>query len=87
MTDPDDDALLQRDLDILRRGGEDAIELYLDMARRFYVIGGAEYLDGWIDIASPALPDAERRHVLSHLFRAAFATEALTTSITRRCNS
>lgn len=64
---------LVHDLEVLRHGGDEAVELFLEMGRKFLHEGGIDYLESWIGVASPALPEATRHVVMSALLRALFS--------------
>jgi hypothetical protein len=54
-------------LKLLRHGGEDAVRFFLTMARRCYRKGGHRFLENWIEVAVPALPESDRNAVLAGL--------------------
>ena len=70
MTMSEDELL--RTLALLRHGGEEAIVLFVKVARRMYDSGNTDDFDSWVAIASPALPEAERHAVIGILLRAFF---------------
>lgn len=59
--------LLLNDLAVLGHGGQEAISLFLEMAKRFHETGSHEALRDWIAIATPALPEKERAEVIMML--------------------
>jgi hypothetical protein len=59
---------LERDLQILRHGGADAVALFMEMGTRFYEADGEEALASWVTLALPALPDVERAEIVTALF-------------------
>lgn len=65
--------VLERDLDILQHGGEEAMSLFMEMSAKLYERGGPDMLDCWITIAAPRLPEAERNTILSLLVRTVFS--------------
>jgi hypothetical protein len=66
------DKQLVHDMEVLRHGGDDAVLLFFERARKFFDKGGSEYLDNWIRVANPALPETDRHAVMSALMRALF---------------
>jgi hypothetical protein len=64
--------LLDHDLEVLRHGGAEAIELFIEMAHKFYRTGGNTYLDCWVTAACPALPEKERHVAVAMLLRSFF---------------
>jgi hypothetical protein len=64
--------LLQKDLELLRHGGGEAISLFMEMSERLYEAGAEPALQSWITIAAPALPEAERGEVLALVLNAFF---------------
>jgi hypothetical protein len=63
------DKRLLEALEILRHGGEEALRLFLDMGRRCYEKGGQEFLNNWIGVSAPALPEADRNTVIMGLMQ------------------
>ena len=55
---------LRSDLDVLNHGGQEAINLFLEMGRRLHETGNHDALRDWIVLAAPALPEAERNEVM-----------------------
>ena len=55
---------LRSDLDVLNHGGQEAINLFLEMGRRLHETGNRDTLRDWIVLAAPALPEAERNEVM-----------------------
>jgi hypothetical protein len=51
------DKQLVHDMEVLRHGGDDAVLLLFERARKFFDKGGSEYVDNWIRVANPALPE------------------------------
>ena len=70
MAAPNDE--LEENLAKLRIGGEQAIELFMDLSRRFYDRGGSRYLETWLGVALPALPELERRSAFLVVMRSLF---------------
>jgi hypothetical protein len=66
------DQQLRHDLEVLRHGGQDAVLLFFETARKFFDKGGSEYLESWVTAAAPALPEADRHAVMTALMRAMF---------------
>jgi hypothetical protein len=59
--------LPRTDLDVLSRGGQEAISLFLEISKRLHEAGEAEALRDWIAVATPALPERERGEVMTLL--------------------
>jgi hypothetical protein len=67
------EALIMSCIDMLRHGGSEAVELFLEMSKRLHQRGEKGALQDWVTVAAPALPEKERNEVLvmlmcSHLF-------------------
>jgi hypothetical protein len=69
------DARLLEALETLRHGGEDAVRLFLEMGRRCFESGGQEFLNNWIEVAAPALPEAERNSIFKGLMADLYGDE------------
>lgn len=67
------DKKLLHDLEVLRHGGDEAVELFFEMGKKFFRKGGIDYLDNWIGVAAPSLPERDRHAVMSALMRTLFA--------------
>lgn len=66
------DKLLEHDLEILRQGGVDAVRLFLEMGRKCFDKGKAEYLDNWVSVALATLPEADRTSIVAGFMRGFF---------------
>lgn len=44
----------------LRRGGPDAVTLFLRVSMGLHEFGGLPAVNGWLEVALPALPETER---------------------------
>lgn len=60
---------LVHDLEVLRHGGAEAIGLFMEMARKCFEKGGTDYLSNWVNVATPALPEADRHSTMTLLLR------------------
>jgi hypothetical protein len=49
---------------ILGRGGQEAINYFLERSQRLHELGLVEALRAWVKLAAPALPDEERAEVM-----------------------
>lgn len=63
---------LTRTIDLLRHGGEEGIDLFLQVARRLLLSAGEAGLESWVSIAASALPEEERNLVFTALLRSVF---------------
>jgi hypothetical protein len=61
--------------DALRKGGDDAIDLLVDIALALNEQGAFEHVSKWISIAVPALPAADRPQALDRLLQALLCGE------------
>jgi hypothetical protein len=57
------EAALLKDLELLRHGGQEAVSLFMEMARRMQQAAD-EALQDWVTLALPALPERERAEVV-----------------------
>ncbi len=62
----DRDAIVQT----LRKGGPDAISLFLQVSIDLHDSGGTSALNGWIKVGLPALPEAEQCTLMGMLIEA-----------------
>jgi hypothetical protein len=64
---------VQRNLELIRHGGEEAIFIFMNMCRSVYDHGGEDSLLDWITLAVPSLPEKERAMVMTALMAACFS--------------
>jgi hypothetical protein len=63
---------LQRDIETLRHGGSEAMELFLEISEQLYDEGGEEALENWVTLAAPALPEDDRSGLVASLLSELF---------------
>ncbi len=63
---------LARDIELIRHGGKEGIDLFLRSARQVLEFSGGGALQEWLTLAAAALPEKERTVVLTALISLAF---------------
>lgn len=67
------DEQIEKTLKQLRRGGLQASELFIEVARQCYEDGRDMSVSAWVNLAAPALPEADKHETLKLLLNTLFA--------------
>ena len=66
-------------LDIIRRGGQEAVDFFLKVGRERYQTGGETALENWVTKSSPYISEDDRIGLLSLLMKTVFDTSPFQT--------